>query len=59
MTKKPPVRPKLTEALERPRPMPVAEAPEAPIPAQKRLLSLVGMLEWNASYDYKAERSRG
>ena len=25
---------------------------------QKRLLDLVGKLEWDASYDYKAERSR-
>lgn len=25
---------------------------------QKRLLELMGKLEWDASYDYKAERSR-
>jgi hypothetical protein len=25
---------------------------------QKRLLSLMGTLEWDADYDYKAERSR-
>jgi hypothetical protein len=25
---------------------------------QKRLLELVGKLEWSSSYDYKAERSR-
>lgn len=25
---------------------------------QKRLLDLAGKLEWDASYDYKAERSR-
>ncbi|MFM2288889.1 MAG: hypothetical protein RL684_2032 [Pseudomonadota bacterium] len=25
---------------------------------QKRLLSLMGKLEWDHSYDYKAERSR-
>jgi len=25
---------------------------------QKRLLDLVGKLEWNSSYDYKAERRR-
>jgi len=25
---------------------------------QKRLLELFGKLKWNASYDYKAERSR-
>jgi Arc/MetJ family transcription regulator len=25
---------------------------------QKRLLELFGKLEWDASYDYKAERSR-
>jgi hypothetical protein len=25
---------------------------------QKRLLDLVGKLEWDASFDYKAERSR-
>lgn len=25
---------------------------------QKRLLDLVGKLEWDTSYDYKAERSR-
>jgi len=25
---------------------------------QKRLLELLGKLEWDASYDYKAERSR-
>jgi hypothetical protein len=25
---------------------------------QKRLLSLMGSLEWDASYDFKAERSR-
>jgi hypothetical protein len=25
---------------------------------QKRLLDLMGQLEWNDSYDYKAERSR-
>jgi hypothetical protein len=25
---------------------------------QKRLLELVGKLEWDASFDYKAERSR-
>jgi hypothetical protein len=26
---------------------------------QKRMLELVGQLEWQADYDYKAERSRG
>lgn len=26
---------------------------------QKRLLELVGQLEWDESFDYKAERSRG
>jgi hypothetical protein len=26
---------------------------------QKRLLELMGKLEWDAGYDYKAERSRG
>jgi hypothetical protein len=26
---------------------------------QKRLLDLMGKLEWDSSYDYKAERSRG
>ena len=26
---------------------------------QKRLMELMGKLEWDASYDYKAERSRG
>jgi hypothetical protein len=25
---------------------------------QKRLLELIGKLEWNESYDYKAERGR-
>ena len=25
---------------------------------QKRLLDLMGKLEWNSSYDYKAERAR-
>jgi hypothetical protein len=25
---------------------------------QKRLLDLLGKLEWDASFDYKAERSR-
>jgi hypothetical protein len=25
---------------------------------QRRLLDLMGKLEWNSSYDYKAERSR-
>ncbi len=25
---------------------------------QKRLLELIGKLEWDSSYDYKAERSR-
>jgi hypothetical protein len=25
---------------------------------QKRLLELMGKLEWNSSFDYKAERSR-
>ena len=26
---------------------------------QKRLLELMGKLEWDSSYDYKSERSRG
>ena len=26
---------------------------------QKRMLELVGQLEWQADYDYKSERSRG
>jgi hypothetical protein len=26
---------------------------------QKRLLDLIGKLEWDSSYDYKAERKRG
>lgn len=26
---------------------------------QKRMLDLVGQLEWQGQYDYKAERSRG
>lgn len=26
---------------------------------QKRLLDLIGSLEWDESYDYKSERSRG
>jgi hypothetical protein len=26
---------------------------------QKRLLDLMGKLQWDTSYDYKAERSRG
>ena len=26
---------------------------------QKRLLDLMGMLEWDNSFDYKAERTRG
>lgn len=26
---------------------------------QKRLVELMGTLEWDASFDYKAERSRG
>ena len=26
---------------------------------QKRLLDLFGKLEWDSSYDYKAERTRG
>ena len=26
---------------------------------QKRLLDLMGKLEWNSSYDYKTERTRG
>ncbi|MFZ1102289.1 MAG: type II toxin-antitoxin system VapB family antitoxin [Hyphomicrobiaceae bacterium] len=26
---------------------------------QKRLLELMGKLEWDRSYDYKAERTRG
>jgi Arc/MetJ family transcription regulator len=26
---------------------------------QKRLLELMGKLEWDLSYDYKAERTRG
>jgi Arc/MetJ family transcription regulator len=26
---------------------------------QKRLLELMGKLEWDVSYDYKAERTRG
>ncbi|MFT4195255.1 type II toxin-antitoxin system VapB family antitoxin [Ottowia sp.] len=26
---------------------------------QRRVLELMGKLEWDASYDYKAERSRG
>jgi hypothetical protein len=26
---------------------------------QKRMLDLFGKLEWDSSYDYKAERSRG
>jgi hypothetical protein len=26
---------------------------------QKRMLELIGQLEWQADYDYKAERSRG
>jgi Arc/MetJ family transcription regulator len=26
---------------------------------QKRIVELFGKLEWDASYDYKAERSRG
>ncbi len=26
---------------------------------QKRLLDLMGKLEWDAAYDYKAERTRG
>jgi hypothetical protein len=26
---------------------------------QKRLLDLVGKLEWDTAYDYKAERKRG
>lgn len=26
---------------------------------QKRMLNLFGKLEWDRSYDYKAERSRG
>ena len=26
---------------------------------QKRLLELMGRLEWDRAYDYKAERSRG
>lgn len=26
--------------------------------SQKKLLDLMGKLEWNPSYDYKAERSR-
>ncbi len=26
--------------------------------SQKKLLDLMGSLEWDASYDYKAERSR-
>jgi Arc/MetJ family transcription regulator len=26
---------------------------------QKRLLELMGKLEWDSSYDYKPERSRG
>jgi len=26
--------------------------------AQKRILELMGKLEWDTSYDYKAERSR-
>jgi hypothetical protein len=25
---------------------------------QKRLLDLIGKLEWDSSYDYKAERTR-
>jgi hypothetical protein len=27
--------------------------------AQKRLVELMGKLEWDKSFDYKAERSRG
>ncbi len=27
--------------------------------AQRRLVELMGKLEWDADYDYKAERSRG
>jgi hypothetical protein len=27
--------------------------------AQKRLVDLMGKLEWDKSFDYKAERSRG
>ncbi len=27
--------------------------------SQKELLDLMGALEWDAGYDYKAERSRG
>ena len=27
--------------------------------SQKKLLDLMGCLEWDAGYDYKAERSRG
>ena len=27
--------------------------------SQKRMLDLMGALEWDAGYDYKAERSRG
>jgi Arc/MetJ family transcription regulator len=27
--------------------------------SQKKLLDLMGSLEWDDSYDYKAERSRG
>jgi Arc/MetJ family transcription regulator len=27
--------------------------------SQKRLLGLMGKLEWDESYDYKSERSRG
>jgi Arc/MetJ family transcription regulator len=26
---------------------------------QKRLVDLIGTLEWDASFDYKSERSRG
>jgi hypothetical protein len=26
---------------------------------QRRLLDLIGKLEWDETYDYKAERSRG